>query len=107
MNKKILIVSILAVFTLLTISFATAVSLNTVKTNDKKESPLYGIRTRRAIGERLGKIMNYIKTRFIGDRIFFLPFQRIRTIISEDYTMVSPPSMCTNFGMCSKFCGFK
>ena len=102
MNKKILVVSILAVFTLVAISFATAVSSNTVKTNDKKESPLYSIRTRRAIGERLGKIIDYIKTRFLGDRLFFLPFQWLRDII-DDYqqpftkgeTCSAPKAPCT------------
>ena len=60
MKKKILIVSILAVFTLVAISFATAVSTNTVKSVEKKESPLYRIRIRRAIGERLGNIIDYM-----------------------------------------------
>ena len=92
MNKKILVVSILAVFTLIAISFASAVSTNTATSVKKKESPLYRIRTRRAIGERPGKIIDNIKTRFLGDRIFYLPFQRIRNIISEDWTYGIPPS---------------
>ena len=81
MNKKILIVSILAVFMLVVISFASAVSTNTTTSINKKESPLYGIRIRRAIGERLGKIIDYIKTKFIGERIFFLPFQWLRNLL--------------------------
>ena len=101
MNKKILIVSILVVFTLVAISFASAI--NTTTPVKKKESPLYGIRTRRAIGERLGKIIDYIKTRFLGDRIFFLPFQWLRDII-DDYqqpytkgeTCYGPKMPCTS-----------
>lgn len=54
---------------LVTITMATAV--NTKKTEEKKESPLYGIRTNRAISE---KIQN-LKTKFFGNRLFFLPFQ--------------------------------
>ena len=84
MNRKILVVSILAVFTLVAISFATAVSSNTATSVEKKESPLYGIRTRRAIGERLGKIIDYIKTRFLGDRLFFLPFQWLKYYIQGE-----------------------
>jgi hypothetical protein len=74
MKKKILLVSILATFMLVAISYATAV--NTTNSVDKKESPLYGIRTRRAIEEKISKIVENIKTNFIGERIFFLPFYR-------------------------------
>ena len=69
MKKKILVVSILAVFTLVAISFATAVSSNTVKSIEKKESPLYRIRLLRAIREKGREILS----RFIGERIFFVP----------------------------------
>ena len=84
MNKKILVVSILSIFILVAISFATTVSSNTTKTNDKKESPLYRIRTRRAIRERLGRIIENIKTKFQGDRIFFLPLQWLNNYIIGD-----------------------
>jgi hypothetical protein len=77
MKKKILIVSILAVFMLVAISFASAVSTQTANTT-KKESPLFRIRTRKAIGERLQELKENIKARFIGERVFFLPFQWIR-----------------------------
>jgi len=53
---------------ILTVSIATAIS--TKKTQRENESPLYKIRTKTAIKE---KIQN-IKTRFYGERIFFLPF---------------------------------
>ena len=78
MNKKLVVVSILAVFTLVAISFASAVNTNTTNDIKKKESPLYKIRTSRAIGENLLKIIEYLKTKFLGDRIFFLPFQWLK-----------------------------
>ena len=53
MKKKILLVSILATFMLVAISFAAAV--NTNNSADKKESPLYRLRTRRAIEEKISK----------------------------------------------------
>lgn len=84
MNKKILVVSILAVFMQVAISFASAISSNTARTAKKKESPLYGIRTRRAIRERLGRIIENIKTKFQGDRIFFLPLQWLNNYIIGD-----------------------
>lgn len=76
MSKKLLLISILAVFMLLAISLASAVNTSTpVK---KKESPLFGIRTRQAIKERIGDIIENIKTKYIGERVFFLPFQWLR-----------------------------
>ena len=99
MNKKILIISILAAFILITISFTSTVSSNT-KTNTKnKESPLYKIRTNRAIGKNLGKILENIKTKFFGERIFFLPFQWLRNKnnlpIGDRVVMASLSSKCS------------
>ena len=61
MNKKILVVSIIAVFTLVAISFASAI--NTTTPVKKKESPLFRIRNRRAIREKIGDLVR----RFIGE----------------------------------------
>jgi len=80
MNKKLLVVSILAVLMLIAISFATAVTSNTTTTTKKKESPLFGIRTKLAIGQKLQDLT----TRFIRQRVFFLPFQWLRSKIYED-----------------------
>ena len=90
MNKKILIISILAFFMLVAISFSSAVSTNT-ETYKKKESPLYRIRARRAITEKINEIVEDIKTRFIGERIFFIP------LIDEFYRTGTRlwTSMCT------------
>ncbi len=77
MNKKLLVVSILAVFMLVAISFASAVSTQTASAT-KKESPLFRVRARRAIGERLKDLRENIKSRFIRERIFSLPPQWLR-----------------------------
>lgn len=74
MNKKLLLISLLVVFTLVAISLTSVIGSNTVKPVEKKDSPLFGIRTRRATGDRLENI----KTRFIGERVFFLPLTWLR-----------------------------
>jgi len=73
MKKKIAIISFLAVLFLISVSMASAINTADIK-KEKKESPLFGIRTNRAISE---KIQN-IKTKFFGNKLFFLPFQLIR-----------------------------
>ncbi len=73
MKKKLLIGGILVVFMLSMISFSTVVGSNNAE--ERNESPLFRIRTRKAIGERLGDLKETLKTRFIGERVFFLPFQ--------------------------------
>lgn len=75
MNKKILIVSILAVLMLVAISVVSAVSSNTVKPVEKKRVLLFETRAARAIGKNLGTMMiDYIKTKFFSERIFFSLF---------------------------------
>jgi len=69
MNKKILVVCILAVFMLVAIAFASTVTSDNSKPI-RKESPLFGIRTGRAIREKIGNLIS----RFIGERVFFLSF---------------------------------
>jgi hypothetical protein len=74
MNKKIIILSVLVVLMLVGISFVSSAETNT--NSEKKESPLYGIRTRKAIGEKFVNILEDIKTKFLsGKRMFFLPPQ--------------------------------
>jgi hypothetical protein len=70
MKIKLIAVSILAVFLLITISIVSAVSSET--TDEDKESPLYKIRTKLAIGERVQNLI----TELSGERVFFLPFQQ-------------------------------
>ena len=71
MNKKLLIISLLAVFMLVSISFVSSAEVNT--NTEKKESPLYEIRTRRAISEKIGEIVENIRTKLFGERMFFHP----------------------------------
>ncbi len=56
-------------------------------------SLLIGIRTRRAIVEKLGKIIENIKTKFIGDRLFFLPFLRSLQHLSIRQRLAEKTSM--------------
>lgn len=106
MNKKIIIFSATAVFILLAISFASA-----IKTNDDQKdalrqgySPLFLVRIKKAIKDKLQDF----KSCFIGERVFYLPFQwlinreniplrnRFVKITDDDYTF------CDTF--CPKQC---
>jgi hypothetical protein len=71
-------VGILAIFLLVTISFASAVDTSTEDV-EKKVSPLFSIRKSRAISEKITSIIENIKTRFLGDRIFFLSFPLLKS----------------------------
>ncbi len=71
MRKKIFLVNILLVIMLITITFATAIKTTNT---DKKESPLYQIRIRQAVKEKIRDIV----TEFFGERAYFLPFQLFR-----------------------------
>ncbi|UCF12044.1 MAG: hypothetical protein JSW06_08380 [Thermoplasmatales archaeon] len=51
MNKKILIGSIIAVVILILVSFTSAVGFHSVKSTSAINTPLFGIRIRRAIGQ--------------------------------------------------------
>ena len=55
---------------LVAISFASAVTINT-QTTEKRESPLFKIRTKLAIGEQIKDLT----TKFLRQRIFFLKFE--------------------------------
>ena len=117
MNKKLLLISFLTVFLLLTITFASAVNTSTPVKN--KESPLFGIRTRRAVKEKIGEVVENIKTRFIGERVFFLPFiwlrnnnnlplwHRLQEETLDDETWgpwsICDPT-CRDYETCSKNC---
>ena len=64
MKKKLMIGCIGIIFMLVTITMVSAVSDNTT---EKKESPLYKLRTNRATNL---KIKEFIKTRFTQNRLF-------------------------------------
>jgi hypothetical protein len=95
MNKKVVIGSICTVFVLLTISLTTTVSSNAIDI-DKKESPLWKIRNRRAINEKLGRVIDNIRASFIGDtRIFFI--QPILRFLQRDVIILGtrvPSAYC-------------
>ena len=72
MRKKLLILGLISVLMLLTTSFVSAVGVN-VEKKDVNESPLYKLRIDRSIREKIGKIYDTIKTKFLGERLFFIP----------------------------------
>jgi hypothetical protein len=72
MNKKLMIGGLLVVFMLVSISFVSSAEMNADA--ERKESPLYRIRTRQATMNIINDIVDNIKTSFLGERIFFVPF---------------------------------
>ena len=56
---------------LVAISFVTAASMQTTKTNEKKVSPLFRLRTKQAIGEKDEGAKT--KINFINGRVFWFP----------------------------------
>lgn len=100
--KKIIYLSILVVFMLVAISFATAANTKTAKSIEKKESPLYKIRTNGAIGKNI----DVIKTKFMENRLFFIPL----AIKNKEKEMQSLPSGIPTcfytcpWATCGKFC---
>ena len=73
MKRKIIIGSILAVFLIMTTSIGSVMGTET-ENSETKESPLFKIRTKEAITEKIETIKENIKTTFISkDRIFFAP----------------------------------
>ena len=98
MKWKIWAVSMLAIFMLIAISFSTSVSSNIINSIEKKESPLYQIRTRQAISDRIVEIVEEIKTRFLGERIYFLNFRPIRRLFNlEDLPVNYRDIPCTKW----------
>ena len=112
MKNKILIISILIVLTLVTVSFTSTVSSNVSTSTIKKESPLYKIRTNRAIKDRIKDIVENIKTRFLENRVFIIPLlmEKIKNIYETEILWSAPAGTafcCTVHGtptslMCCK-----
>lgn len=105
MNRKLLLITVLAVFMLMAISYATAVNTKTSEIVTK-ESPLYNIRTRRAIDEKIGDIIDNIKTRFLGERAFFIPFYRL-SYLDDSEGSREEFAKCLGGYTDVKFCSFK
>ena len=81
MKKKIMIGSILAVSMLVAISLSAAAVSNQSNTVEKKKtvSPLFGIRTKDAIGEKLSSL----RAKFLGERIFLNIKPLIQNIVNK------------------------
>jgi hypothetical protein len=78
---KITIITIFVVLMLVMISYASAIN---TKTNiEKKESPLFQVRVRTAIGEKMIDILNDIKTKFLGERLYFKPNEWLKSIFTK------------------------
>jgi len=75
--KKIVWIYILAVIMLVAVSYVSAVTANSAESIQKKESPLYRVRSKIAISEKIATLINMVKSRFLGERIFFLRFDRL------------------------------
>ena len=80
MKKKFVAIVVLTTFTLVSISFATTVSSNT--NIQKKESPLYKIRSKSAIWER----DNVVFSKFFNGRLIFVPTSLLRILRNIDDT---------------------
>ena len=73
MKKKILALSILSVFMLVSISLGTVGGSESTKSTESKESPLYRIRNNQAKSNNVNNLLKGIKAKFLGERIFFIP----------------------------------
>jgi hypothetical protein len=74
MKKKIIMTSILAVLMLVAISFSSAVGRDTDV--EKKESPLYRVRIKSAVGEKISGLLLNLRAKFFGQRLALqLPFR--------------------------------
>ena len=116
MKKKILVISFIAVFMLISISLVSAINAN--NSEETKESPLFRIRAENAIGQKIERIFEQIKSKFLGERIFFIPFLSNDIIPSWRYflyqkeftdqfqctLMQSGPTCFPNYNTCYSNC---
>ena len=92
MKKNLIIISFIICIILLTISITSAIEVNKNQSIENKESPLYKIRTRQVLGDRLKELIECIKAKFLGERMFFLPFQWLKNIINADNFNIDKPT---------------
>ena len=84
MKKKVLIGCISAIFMLIAISYAVAANTN-IANAERKESPLYSIRVKQTICQRIGEIMEKLEVSFLGEsKIFFVSPVRIKKYKKEN-----------------------
>jgi len=98
MSKKVVLGGIFVVLMLIAISLSTTVSSNATYM-EKKESPLWRIRNRQAIGEKIGRIFENIKASFVGEsRIafdnFFKNIRQRNEMFSVALTVFTCPALC-------------
>jgi len=98
MNKKIKIIGGLIAFLLITIVFASTVSSYSEKAVENKESPLYQIRTQQRIIQKIDYLIKNIKTKFLGERMFFLPAKwiKIKNISRQSELATLPIGICSS-----------
>ena len=70
MKKKILIVGTISILMLLTTSFVSVVG-TTSDSDEAKESPLFKVRNKQALGEKINNVLESIKIKFFGERMYF------------------------------------
>ena len=81
MNNKILtIVSITSAIILVLVTFTSVVGFQTVKTDNREVSPLFDVRSKRAIGEESNApVCDYLRK----GEIFFFPARNSRTVLIQ------------------------
>ncbi|UCD13327.1 MAG: hypothetical protein JSW60_07155, partial [Thermoplasmatales archaeon] len=84
MNKKILIGSIIAVAVLIGVSFTSVVGYSNVKSNSIETSPLFTVRTKRAIDEESRDLIyDYVGK---GEEIIIpLPKRKDRAVLQQKF----------------------
>ena len=91
--------SILAILMLVTISFTSAVSIRTADEDDKLGSPLFRVRARRAMEEKMDELKETIKAKFIGE-IVWLPFFTYKNDINVRGLLAQKPPVTAGFLTC-------
>jgi hypothetical protein len=97
--KNVNLVSIVVIILLLAISITSVVGSNN-SNSIKKESPLYSIRTKQAIKE---KIDNSQRS-FVGEKIFFLQFKWLKNSIMRKGILTGCNTCGSGFFTCDKTC---
>ena len=72
MMRKGFVLGIVVLF--IGISIISSTATNTTTDIERKESPLFCIRTNQVLREKIGDLI----TKYIGERVFFLPFQLLK-----------------------------
>ena len=107
MSKRMLLLSILVTIMLLTLSLATIVSSNKKTSTKNKISPLFKIRTNKAVSERFSNIKDFITNFLSSRRLVFFPLflidgkLSIRNILAGKFHSANSPLTTDS---CNCFC---